>query len=166
MLSSQPWVLQLGTPHTEVLGGQENWHCPADAHAVCSVWITNCLALIHWVSLSTLGIYRVMARQPDALCLFWSLVTFCNSQWGWSSSLTNDFYKKHKASPKWKWCPVAYVSGDESKVWCCKEWYCIGTWNVRFMNQGKLEVVKQEMARENIDILGNQWTKTDENGWI
>ena len=46
------------------------------------------------------------------------------------------------------------VSGGESKVQCCKEHYCIGTWNVRSMNQGKLEVVKQEMARVNIDILG------------
>ena len=46
------------------------------------------------------------------------------------------------------------VSGGESKVQCFKEQYCIGTWNVRYMNQGKLEVVKQEMARVNIDILG------------
>ena len=44
--------------------------------------------------------------------------------------------------------------GDGSKVQCCKEQYCIGTWNVRSMNQGKLEVVKQEMARVNTDILG------------
>ena len=43
---------------------------------------------------------------------------------------------------------------DRSKVWCYKEQYCIGTWNVRSMNQGKLEVVKQEMARVNVDILG------------
>ena len=46
------------------------------------------------------------------------------------------------------------VTGDGSKVRCCKEQYCIGTWNVRYMNQGKLEVVKQEMARVNIDMLG------------
>ena len=46
------------------------------------------------------------------------------------------------------------VTGDRSKVQCCKEQYCIGTWNVRSRNQGKLEVVKQEMARVNIDILG------------
>ena len=46
------------------------------------------------------------------------------------------------------------VTGDRSKVRCCKEHYCIGTWNVRSMNQGKLEVVKQEMARLNISILG------------
>ena len=46
------------------------------------------------------------------------------------------------------------VTGDGSKVQCCKEQYCIGTWNVRSMNQAKLEVVKQEMARVNTDILG------------
>ena len=46
------------------------------------------------------------------------------------------------------------VTGDRSKARCCKEQYCVGTWNVRSMNQGKLEVVKQEMARVNIDILG------------
>ena len=46
------------------------------------------------------------------------------------------------------------VNGDRSKVRCCKEQYCIGTCNVRSMNQGKLEVVKQEMARVNVDILG------------
>ena len=45
------------------------------------------------------------------------------------------------------------VTGDESKAQCCKEQYCTGTWNVRSMNQDKLEVVKQEMARVNIDIL-------------
>ena len=46
------------------------------------------------------------------------------------------------------------VTGDGSKIRCCKEQYCIGTWNVRPMNQGKLEMVKQEMARVNINILG------------
>ena len=46
------------------------------------------------------------------------------------------------------------VTGDRSKVRCCKEQYCIGTWNVRSMNQGKLEVLKREMARVNVNILG------------
>ena len=46
------------------------------------------------------------------------------------------------------------VTGDGSKVRCCKEQYCTGTWNVRSINHGKLEVVKQEMARMNINILG------------
>ena len=55
---------------------------------------------------------------------------------------------------KQKQHPAAALTGDGSKVQCCKEQYCIGTWNVRSMNQGKLEVVKQEMARVNIDILG------------
>ena len=56
--------------------------------------------------------------------------------------------------PKQKQHPVVDVTGDRSKVQCCKEEYRIGTWNVRSMNQGKLEVVKQEMARVNVDILG------------
>ena len=56
--------------------------------------------------------------------------------------------------PKQKQYPVVDVTGDGSKVWCYKEQYCIGIWNVRSMNQGKLEVVKQEMARVNVDILG------------
>ena len=56
--------------------------------------------------------------------------------------------------PKQKQYPAVDVTGDRSKVRRCKEQYCIGTWNVRSMNQCKLEVVKQEMARVNIDILG------------
>ena len=58
------------------------------------------------------------------------------------------------------------VSGGESKVRCCKEQYCIRTWNVRSMNQGKLNMVKQEMARVNNDILGISEIKMDENGLI
>ena len=46
------------------------------------------------------------------------------------------------------------MTGDGSMVQCCKEQFCIGTWNVRSMNQGMLEMIKQEMARGNIDILG------------
>ena len=61
---------------------------------------------------------------------------------------------RKRAGPKWKHCWIVYVSGGESKVWCCKEQYCIGTLNVRSMNQGKLDMVKQEMARVNINILG------------
>ena len=57
------------------------------------------------------------------------------------------------------------VTADGSKVRCCKEQHCTGTWEVRSMNQGKLEVVKQEMARVNVDILGIsklKWTGMDE----
>ena len=56
--------------------------------------------------------------------------------------------------PKPKQHPAVDVTGDGTKVRCYKEQYFIGTWNVRSMNQGKLEVVKQEMARVNVDILG------------
>ena len=56
--------------------------------------------------------------------------------------------------PKQKQYPVVDVTDNRSKVQCCKEQQGIGTWNVRSMNQGKLEVIKQEMARVNIDILG------------
>ena len=55
--------------------------------------------------------------------------------------------------PKQKQHPAVDVTGDGSKVQCCTEQYCIGTWNVRSMNQGK-EAIKQEMARVNVDILG------------
>ena len=62
--------------------------------------------------------------------------------------------KNEDMEPKQKQHPVVDVTGDRSKVQCYKQQYCIGTWNVRSMNQGKLEVVKQEMARMSIDILG------------
>ena len=70
-----------------------------------------------------------------------------------------------RMEPKQKQYPVVDVTSDRSKVRCCKEQYCIGTWNVRSMNQGKLEVVKQEMIRLNINILGIselRWTRMGE----
>ena len=66
----------------------------------------------------------------------------------------NNSRNNKEMEPKWKQCPGGDGTGDGSKGQCCKEQYCIGTWNVRYMNQCKLEVVKQEMARMNIDILG------------
>ena len=65
----------------------------------------------------------------------------------------NSSRKNEEAEPKWKQCPLMDVTVDGSKVWCYKEQYCIGTQNVRSMNQSKLEVVKQEMATVNTDIL-------------
>ena len=79
-------------------------------------------------------------------------------QWRYNSR------KNEWMEPKQKQYPVVDVTGDRSKIRCCKEQYCIGTWNVRSMNQGKLEVVKQEMARVNIDILGIRELKMDWNG--
>ena len=66
----------------------------------------------------------------------------------------NNSRKNEEMEPKQKQYLVVNVTGDGSKVQSCKEQYYIGTWNVRSMNQGKLEVVKQELARVNIDNLG------------
>ena len=68
--------------------------------------------------------------------------------------ISRDITPEWRDRAKAKQHPVVDVTGDGSKVWCCKEQYCIGTWNVRSMNQGKLEVVKQEKVRVNIDIVG------------
>ena len=75
------------------------------------------------------------------------------AQYATGDQWSNNSRKKKEMEPKQKQHPVLDVSGDRSKVRCCKEQCCIGTWNVRSMNQGKLEVIKQEMARVNTDIL-------------
>ena len=77
-----------------------------------------------------------------------------DAQYATGEEWRNNSRKKEETEPKQKQRPVVDVTGDGSKVQCCKEQYCIGTWNVRSMNQGKLKVLKQEMARVNIDILG------------
>ena len=77
----------------------------------------------------------------------------------------NNSRKNEEMDPKQKLSPVVDVTGDGSKVWCCKEQHCIGTWNDRSMNQGKLELVKQEMARVNMNILRISELKWI-NGWI
>ena len=69
-------------------------------------------------------------------------------------AITNSSRKNDVAGPKENQCSVVDVSGGESKVQCCKEQYCTGIWNVRSVNQGKLHVVNQEMARVKINILG------------
>ena len=66
----------------------------------------------------------------------------------------NNSRKNEETEPKQKQHPVVDVTGDGSKARCYKKQYCIGAWNVRSMNQGKLEMVKQEMASVNVDILG------------
>ena len=79
------------------------------------------------------------------------------------TAITNNFRKNEAARPKWKRCSVVNVSGGESQVQCCREQCCIRTWNVRSINQGKLNVVKQEMA-VNINILGISELKMHRNG--
>ena len=77
------------------------------------------------------------------------------AQYATGDQWRNNSRKNEGMAPKQKQYPAVDVTGDRSKVQCCKEQYCIETWNVRSMNQGKLEVVKQEMARVNVDILGS-----------
>ena len=87
------------------------------------------------------------------------------TQYATGDQWRNNSRKNKETEPKEKQHPVVDVTGDRNKVRCCKEQYCIGTWNVRSMNQGKLEVVKQEMARVNVDILGIselKWTRMGE----
>ena len=76
------------------------------------------------------------------------------AQYATGDQCRNNSRKNEGMEPKQKQYPVVDVTGDRSKVRCWKEQYCIGTWNVRSMSQGKLEVVKQEIARVNINILG------------
>ena len=78
----------------------------------------------------------------------------------------NNSTKNKEMEPKQKQHPVVNVTGGGRKVQFCKEQYCIGTWNVRSRNQGKLEVVKQELAKVNINILGISKLKWTGNGRI
>ena len=94
-----------------------------------------------------------MKRQNNRI-LNKELPRSVGAQYATGDQWRNNYSKNEEMEPKQKQHPLADWTGDRSKIRCCKEQYCIGTWNVRSMNQGKLEVMKQEMARVNIDILG------------
>ena len=94
-----------------------------------------------------------MKRQNDRT-LTDELPRSVGAQYTTGDQWRNDSRKNEEMEPKQKQCPAVDVTGVQSKVQCGKEKYCIGTWNVTFMNKGKLEVVKQEMASVNINILG------------
>ena len=95
-----------------------------------------------------------MKRQKD-MTLKDEFLSLVGAQYATGEEWRNSSRKNEEMEPKLKQHPVVDVTGDGSKVQFCKEQYCIGTWNVRSMNQGKLEVVKEEMARMNRNILGN-----------
>ena len=102
-----------------------------------------------------------MKRQNDRT-LKDDLPRSVGAQYATGDQWRNNSRKNEGMEPKQKQHPIVDVTGDRSKVQCCKEQYCIGTWNVRSMNQGKWKVVKQEMARVNVDILGIselKWTE-------
>ena len=94
-----------------------------------------------------------MKRQKDRT-LKDELPRWVGVQYATEDQWRNNSRENEEREPKQKRHPVVDVTGDRSKVRCCKEQYCMGTWNVRSMNLGKLEVIKQEMARVNVDILG------------
>ena len=94
-----------------------------------------------------------MKRQNDRI-LKEELPRSVSVQYATGYQWRNNSRKNEGMEPKQKQYLVANVTGDRSKVQCCEEEYCIGTWNARSMNQSKLKVVKQEMARVNVDILG------------
>ena len=105
-----------------------------------------------------------MKRQKDRT-LKDELPRSVGAQYATGDQWRNNSRKNEGMEPKQKQYPAVDVTGDRSKVRCCKEQYCIGTWNVRSINQDKLEVVKQEMARVNVDILGIselKWTRKGE----
>ena len=106
-----------------------------------------------------------MKRQKDKRTLKDELPRSVGAQYATGDQWRNNSRKNEEMEPKQNQYPVVDVTGDRSKVRCCKEQYCIGTWNVRSVNQGKLEVVKQEMARVSNDILGIR-TNMDWNGLI
>ena len=90
-----------------------------------------------------------MKRQRD-MTLQDELPTNVGAQYATREEWRNNSRRNDEAEPKQKQSPVVDVSSGESKVRSCKEQYCIGSWNVRSMNQGKLDGVKQELARVNI----------------
>ena len=100
-----------------------------------------------------------MKRQNDRILkeelprFLWGSI-LAGAQYTTGDQWRNNSRKNEGMEPKQTQYPVVDVTGDRSKVSGCKEQYCIGIWNVRSMNKGKLEVVKQEMARVNINILG------------
>ena len=106
-----------------------------------------------------------MKRQKD-MTLKNELPRLVGPQYATGKERRNSSRRTEEAEPKQKQHPVMDVAGGGSKVRCCKEQCCIGTWNVRSMNQGQLEVVKQEMARVSINILGISELKMDQNGRI
>ena len=94
-----------------------------------------------------------MKRQKD-VTLKDELPRSVGAQYTIGDQWRNNSRKNEETEPKQKQYPVVSVTGDGSKFQCCKEQYCVGTWNARSMNQGKLEVVKQDIARLNVNILG------------
>ena len=138
----------------------------------CSV-VSNCWQP-HWMQYSRLNCPFLSPRIWTNSCpnLHQKYITLKDEpprlvcvQYATGKEWRNSSRKNEEVEQKQKQRPVVDVTGDERKVQSCTDQYCIGTWIVSFMSQGKLKVVKQEMERVNIDILGiseRKWTRMGE----
>ena len=131
---------------------RHNWSDLAAVYHECMLEFVKYFFCIYWLAAS-IDPMNSMTRQKDRT-LTDELPRSVGAQYATGNQWRNNSRKNKGMEPKQKQHPVVNGTGDRSKVQCCKEQYCTGTWNVRSMNQGKLEVVKQEMARVNVDILG------------
>ena len=118
--------------------------CPI-SDTSCSKGVLECLCLTAYARYSHSWV-TIKIRQNDRM-LKEELPRSVSDQYATGNEWRNNSRKNEGVEQKRKQYPVVDVTGDKSKVRCCKEQHCIGTWNGMSMNQGKLEVVKQEMAR-------------------
>ena len=106
-----------------------------------------------------------MKRQKD-MTMKDELPRSVGAQYASGEEWRNSSRKNKEMKPKWKQCPIVNMTGDGSKVQCCKEQYCIGTWDVRSMNEGKIGSGQTGKGKNEHQHFKNQWTKMDWNGWI
>ena len=141
-LWAKPWPLDRAT--------QDRWVMVESSDKMWSTGKGNGKSLQHSCLENPMNSVK---RQKDRT-LKDELPRSVGAQYATGDQWRNNSRKNEETESKQKQHPVVDVTDNGNKVWCCKEQYCTGTWNVRSMNQGKLEVVKQKMARVNLDILG------------
>ena len=113
-----------------------------------------CHSLLQWTTFCQTWMTVHWKWNSERCSLKDELPRLVGAQYATRDQWRNNSRKNEGMEPKQKQHPTMDVAGDWSKDQCCKEQYCIGTWNVRPMNRGKLEMVKQEMTRVNVNILG------------
>ena len=141
------------------------WGHPRQAGHGGEVWQNVVHWRRKWKSTSIFLSWELHEQYESDRIMKEELSRSVGAQYATGDQWRNNSRKNEGMEPKQKQYPAVDVTGDRSKVRCCKEQYCIGTRKVRSMNQGKLDMVKQEMARININILGIselKWTGMSE----